>query len=224
MKRVFALLLALLPAAALAQGHQELRNKRYCEILPITLGIGGLKTLVFNTIGYNDCPQKEWDGISEAEVRKQFGAVAVLMNGPRYFLMDRIIPSGATAKGVMVELNGLTFESRAEVKLSPGQTDNAPYTEHVIDRETVYQFDAGKPTFRLTAPNGAVYVMQAYAAFVDKSLTYTDLPTLGARLKLPAGWSYAVETLAQDLFLKATGKATVVQDELKNTYQKLPAP
>ncbi|MEP9379578.1 hypothetical protein ABLE91_22895 [Aquabacter sp. CN5-332] len=212
------------PAAAQASAPAQpktLRNARYCEVLPISLGLNGLKARVFNTIGYGDCPAALWDKLSESAVRKQFGAVTVMMNGPRYFLMDRIIPKGATAKGEMADIGGMTFESRAEVKLSLFELQEKPYSEHTINRETVYRFDAGQPTFQLKSPKGASYVMQAYAAFIDKSLTYNDLPNLGARLKLPAGWSYSVVTPTQDLLLKATGKATVIQDEMKNTYQKI---
>lgn len=212
------------PAAAQAPAPAQpkaLRNARYCEVLPITLSLSGLKAQVFNTIGYGDCPQAQWDGLSESTLRKQFGAVTVMLNGPRYFLMDRIIPKGATAKGEMIELNGIRFESRASVKLSLFELQEKPFSEHTINRETVYQFNAGLPTFQLKSPKGASYVMQSYAAFIDTSLTYTDLPNLGARLKLPAGWSYSVVTPTQDLLLKAKGKATVIQDDLKNTYQKI---
>jgi hypothetical protein len=64
-------------------------------------------------------------------------------------------------------------------------------------------------------------VMQTYAQIVDKTLTYDDLPTLGAKLKLPSGWRYSTETPTEDLVASAKGSATVVQDELENTYQKL---
>ncbi|TCT06656.1 hypothetical protein [Aquabacter spiritensis] len=199
----------------------ELRDARYCEILPILLSLRGLEATVYSTIGHNDCPQAAWAGLSEPALRKQFGAVTVIMNGPRHFLMDRIIPKGATAKGELLTLNGITFESRAEVKLSLFELQEKPYSEHTIDRETVYQFDAGKPTFQLKAPDGTVYVMQAYAQIVDPTLSYADLPKLGERLKPPAGWTYSAVTPADTLLLKAEGKATVIQDELKNTYQKL---
>lgn len=63
--------------------------------------------------------------------------------------------------------------------------------------------------------------MQAYAQIVDKSLTYADLPGLGSRLKLPSGWRYTSMVPESDLILGAQGKATVVQDDLENTYQKL---
>lgn len=238
MKRVLALSLALavLPAAAGAETPPQpaaaaqapaptppkvLRDARYCEIVPITLSLSGLKAEVFNSLGYGDCPQAEWEGLSEKALRKQFDAVTVLMNGPRHFIMDRIIPKGATARGEVITLNGITLEKRAEIKLSLFELREKPYAEHTIERETVYQFDAGKPTFQIKGPDGSVYVMQAYAQIVDPKLSYADLPNLGARLKLPAGWSYSVVTPAQDLLLKADGTAIVIQDELKNTYQKM---
>ena len=42
-----------------------------------------------------------------------------------------------------------------------------------------------------------------------------------SRLKLPAGWRYEVMKPDTDLLLGAQGKATVVQDDLDDTYQKL---
>ena len=43
----------------------------------------------------------------------------------------------------------------------------------------------------------------------------------GGRLKQPSGWRYTSIVPETDLVLGAQGKATVVQDELENTYQKL---
>lgn len=59
--------------------------------------------------------------------------------------------------------------------------------------------------------------MQSYRQQVDQALAANDLPGLGARLKLPVGWSFRARKLTAPLEVKATGKATVVQDELKNT-------
>jgi hypothetical protein len=58
------------------------------------------------------------------------------------------------------------------------------------------------------------------AQFVDESLTLDDLPTLGSRLELPEGWAYQARTLDADLVLIADGEATVIQDDLSNTYQR----
>ena len=51
------------------------------------------------------------------------------------------------------------------------------------------------------------YVMQAYAQIVDKTLTYDDLPALGAKLKLPSGWRYSTTVPQQDIVAGAEGKS-----------------
>jgi hypothetical protein len=70
-------------------------------------------------------------------------------------------------------------------------------------------------------PAAAAMSVQADAQIVDKTLTYDDLPALGAKLKLPSGWRYSTTVPQQDIVAGAEGKATVVQDDLDNTYQKL---
>ncbi|WP_376767825.1 hypothetical protein [Segnochrobactrum spirostomi] len=208
------------PAADKA-ANTPMRNQRYCEVLPITL-LGGPTASVYNTVGHGDCPEKLWKALTPSDVRRKFQVLTVEMNGPRYFVMDRILPSGATKDGEAVELGGMTFVKRAEVKLSLEQIRNSkPYTPVTIDRSTVYRFDAGKPTFQLKAPDGSIYVMQSYARIIDPKLSYKELPALGSRLKLPAGWTYSEQVPAKTLMLVAKDKATVVQDDLKNTYQKL---
>ena len=65
--------------------------------------------------------------------------------------------------------------------------------------------------------------MQAYAQIVDASLTEADLPTLGQRLALPVGWSYSTRVLDAPLEVSTPGEAVVIQDELQNTYSRIPA-
>jgi hypothetical protein len=57
---------------------------------------------------------------------------------------------------------------------------------------------------------------------VDKTLTYDDLGNLAKRQRLPKGWSFAISGTQNDLIYPAACQAIVVQDELANTYQKLP--
>ena len=66
---------------------------------------------------------------------------------------------------------------------------------------------------------GNVYTMQSFSRIVDEALSYEDLETLGDRLSLPDGWRYRVRMLEEDLDVQAIGTATVLQDELQNTYQ-----
>ena len=62
--------------------------------------------------------------------------------------------------------------------------------------------------------------MQSYSQIVDPSLSAADLPTLGSRLSLPAGWSFSVVQLSADF--QFTGVlATVIQDNLENSYTKM---
>jgi hypothetical protein len=96
-----------------------------------------------------------------------------------------------------------------------------PYRETTIDRNTRSLFKAGSPVSQLEAPDGSRYVMKAYAQIVDKTLSDADLPSLSARLKPPTGWRYTTSVPAKDLIAGVLGKATVIQDELENTYQKL---
>jgi hypothetical protein len=63
--------------------------------------------------------------------------------------------------------------------------------------------------------------MQSYARIVDPGLRYRELRGIGDEIGLPEGWSYRTRELKQKLALRANGQATIVQDGLKNTYQRI---
>jgi hypothetical protein len=200
---------------------EGVRNARYCEIIPIARSGLHLVATVYNTLGLNDCPAAVWDKITEAEMKKRFGAIRVMLNGPRRFVMDKIVAAGGTAAGETIEAGGLKLTERASIDLSIFGLRTEPYQERTIDRDTRYVFEAGKPVFLLVSPDGARYAMQAYAQMIDKGLSYDDLPSLGARLKLPKGWRYETLVPETDLVLGANGEAIIVQDNLDDTYQRL---
>jgi len=71
----------------------------------------------------------------------------------------------------------------------------------------------------LVNPDGRAYVMQAYCIGVDPTLTQDNLSDLGSRLSMPEGWSFRTRTLDAELIVDTTATvATVVQDELENSY------
>jgi hypothetical protein len=107
-----------------------------------------------------------------------------------------------------------------EVPITNGVPGQAPYTETTINRHTTFTWPKGKEIHELLAPNGRRYVMQAYSQIVDKTLQRSQLHGLGARLKLPAGWRYRNRTPKHDLALTTVKSATVIQDELQDTYQR----
>jgi len=197
------------------------RDARYCEIIPVVRQGFHLTATVYNTLGLNDCPPAIWAGITEDAMKQRFGALTVLLNGPRHFLMDSIAAKGATKSGETIEIAGLKLTERATIDLGLLDLLHRPYREQTINRDTTYTFNAGSPVFMLEASDGSRYVMQAYAQIVDKTLDYAALPALGGKLKLPSGWRYSSMVPEKDLVLGAAGKATVIQDELENTYQKL---
>lgn len=224
-----ALAVALVASSAAAMAEpviegnaiEGVRDARYCEIIPISREGFHLTATVYNTLGLNDCPPAIWDAITEDAMKQRFDALTVLLNGPRHFLMDSITASGATKAGERIEAGGLQLTERATIDVGLLDLLHRPYREQTINRDTIYRFKAGNPVFILEAANGIRYVMQAYAQIVDKTLSYADLPALGAKLKLPSGWRYSSTVPDNDLVLGAQGKATIVQDELENTYQKL---
>ena len=54
---------------------------------------------------------------------------------------------------------------------------------------------------------------------VDQTLNADNLKDIGARLKMPEGWSYRTRILDEEIVVDTTEtQATVLQDELENSY------
>jgi hypothetical protein len=103
-------------------------------------------------------------------MKQRFGALTVLLNGPRYFIMDSIAASGATKTGKTIEAGGgLKLTERATIDVGLLDLLHKPYREQTINRDTVYTFKAGRPVLMLKAADGSRYAMQAYAQIVDKT-------------------------------------------------------
>jgi hypothetical protein len=121
---------------------------------------------------------------------------------------------------------GLEMQQRAvlETRLRGDLVGEQFYSPTTVQRSTMYVFYAGTTIFTLTDDAGQLYVMQSYAQIIDPTLTLNDLATLGERLTLPEGWSYAAITLERDLSLIAVDETTIVQDDLFNTYQRAATP
>lgn len=196
----------------------DMRGVRYGEVLAVFLRDAGLQAEVYGTQMLNDCPQDLWDGLDPASIAEELGAVFVKLNGPRYWVLDGIGPKVAVVEPVLRDFNGLTMRRIAVVDLgdNPAQT---PYTERKVDRGATFFFDAGKPVYELVDRDGQAFVMQAYCVGVDPTLTEDDLAGLGERLALPGGWTYRIRVLDENLTVDTTRSvATVLQDELENTY------
>jgi hypothetical protein len=117
---------------------------------------------------------------------------------------------GTTTSGKTFTFGCIKTELRATLTTQAGQptVGQQTYVPNKVTRDTIYTYDAGKPVFELTAPNGDVYVMQSYAQIVAKKLDYQDLRRLATRLKLPHGWLYSSKKRAHTLKLVSTGSPT----------------
>lgn len=201
---------------------RELRNVRYCEIIPVTRKGAKLTAWVYNTLGLNDCPACEWDALTEDQVNEAYGSVSAKLNGPRYWVIDKLVGSGSTATGQKFTFGGIEMELRAslETRIREGTVGEEFYVPNEVQRDTVYTYKAGRPVYELTSPQGDVYIMQSYAQIQDKNLTIEGLPLLGSKLALPVGWTYATRTLTKDFELPSDGLAFVINDDLYNSYQR----
>jgi len=196
-----------------------IRDVRYCEVVLLKADTDGLYAEVWNTMGRSECPQDEWEAIDTAAIAAEYGAATALANGPRYWTLDRIDATMQLTAPVTI-FGTLEMFLGATVDLGTGLPSTTPYTQRPVARDTVFFFDAGSEVYELTDPDGAVYVMQSYSQKLDPTLSADQLAGLGARLKLPAGWTFSTRVLDAELEVRdVDGVAVVVQDDFENTYQ-----
>jgi hypothetical protein len=210
----------LAPAPDLGDVAANLRGARYCEVLVANVAGANIHVDVYNTQGLNDCPDAAWTQLDAATLQAQLGASMVLLNGPRYWMLDAFV------RATLIDPTPRMFGALAmrhagsiDLPLAGATMLGNPYLTHQIQRDTVVRFSAGKPLFELVDATGRVFEMQSYS--VQKTpLTEADLPSLGSRLTPPQGWSFRTRTLPTDLLVTAVGGvATVVQDDFADTYQ-----
>ncbi len=213
------LLTAAGSAGAKPRAPLPVHNARYCEILELRGAIPDATVTVWNTIGLNNCPPALWDPLDAGELAKERGDTLVILNGPRHFLMD----SAAGRVGGTHSFHGLRTRKVATIPIRrAADLARAPYAERRISRVNTWHWRKGRRVFLLLAPDGSNYVMQSYSQIVDPTLKIGQLRSIGRRLTLPPGWTYRSRVLSHSLTLRARGGATIVQDDLTNTYQRVP--
>jgi hypothetical protein len=195
------------------------RGMRYCEIL-LGYQVGGeLRAEVWGTQGLNLCPVEEWEALDPEAIQAEYEADFIQWNGPRAGVMDMGTMELPDAE--RRTYGDLEMQRVATLVVDPTQMSSDPYTELTVERTSGFEFWSGFEVYQLTSPEGAVYVMQSMSQMVDPDLTLEDLPGLGSRLELPAGWSYQVNRRITDLVLVVEGEVAVLVDDLKNTYMRV---
>ncbi len=199
-----------------------LHNARYCEVIVIKKQGYKVHAAVYNTINLDTCPVDLWSKLDKSAIKKQFDASLIKLNGPRYFVMDSLIASNNTIGTPITVIGGIRFQKRADLNTTilHGSVGDKLYVPNEVQRYTVWIYNPGTTIYELISPQHETYVMQSYSQLVDANLQLKDLPLLGQRLKLPAGWKFQSRTLEKPLQLKANGIAYVLNDDLYNSYQK----
>jgi len=196
----------------------DLRGKRYCEVLLLRAAPAGITADVYNTYPVNTCPEAQWKAMDAGAIKAQNGALAALLNGPRYWLMDRIEKDDARAQ-THKTFGGMEMIQRATVVVGNPVEASQPYHLNAVDRRTVFSYDEGSTVHEITTADGTKFVMQSWSQQVDPMLTEAGLAGLAPRLHLPAGWSYAARPLTAPLRVVTTSDtAKVLQDDFKNSY------
>jgi len=201
----------------------DLRNVRYGEVIPIFRKGVKLYIEVYNTVEHNELPADLWNALDSKEMAEQYGADQVLLNGPRYWVINAATGNTDKLNNKIANFGGIEMKLVAtldETLFSMALGENF-YTESTVERETNWIYLAGNMVYELVSPEGDVYRMQAASQIIDYDLTIDKLEFLGDRLSLPEGWSYRTRVLEEDSILDSNGIATIVQDEFLNTYQKV---
>lgn len=121
------------------------------------------------------------------KLAREYGAMKVLYNGPRYWVVNSIEAKGNTRNGKIANFGGIEMTQRAtlEKTIFERGLGASAYTENTVARATVYTYLKGNMVYELISPNGEIYRMQSYSQTIDKDLKIDDLEKLGNALKLP---------------------------------------
>ena len=126
-------------------------GKRYGEVLLVRLGDAGPQATVYNTFPLNDCPADLWgrlDARGDRHRERRGGRTAQRAA----LLADEQYREGRRTEQETKTFGGIEMMRQATVDLS--SMNPAPYSVNEVDRQTVFDFDAGRPVFELVDPGG----------------------------------------------------------------------
>ena len=116
----------------------NLRNVRYGEIIPIFRKGAKLYIEVYNTVEHNELPADIWDNLDPVEMAEHYGADKILMNGPRYWVINAADGNTDKLNNKIADFGGIEMKlvaSLDETLFSMNLGKNY-YTESSVERET----------------------------------------------------------------------------------------
>jgi hypothetical protein len=204
---------------------RDLRGKPHAEVVIIKRDAEGLGAvgICYNTLSLPDhLSDEQFRALDPDALKAEFGGDGIWMNGPRRAQMDEA-SAEVLDDGRVTSVGGIPMQIVAKVRIPDVRVfagKRPLYAPTEVERTTTWTFHAGQPVHELVAPDGSVYAMQSASLIKDPNLA-EQLPNLGERLQMPAGWTYRIRTPEQDLVVQARdGVAHVVLDEFENNYQR----
>jgi hypothetical protein len=201
---------------------EGLRGVRYGEVLLLRISGTGYRADVWNTMGFNDCPPEAFAELDGTAIAAEHDALLAIKNGPRHWVLDAI-EAQIRESAPTTKFGTLEMFLAATIDFGPTLPDPGGYVERHVARDTVFEWSAHTPLHELRSPDGRVYVMQALSHAVDATQRLEHLSELAGRLVPPDGWTFSTRTQDHALRLLSDedGVATVLQDELSNSYQRV---
>jgi hypothetical protein len=192
---------------------RNLDNSRGWEYCELVFNYGDIGSDIYSTSPLAPCDETWWDNLDLDALAQEFGAQSVTKNGPEWWSMDQVQVMGSEP----VEVAGVQMLFGAH--LPPGTMETPLYEVFNPAKNQNLVWKAGRPTYRLTDPDGNVYVIQGYKVPEDQLATLGDQMT-----QLPEGWTYTVVNPTEDLvFVLTTDEAIPsVKDEFDQIYIRVP--
>ena len=99
-------------------------------------------------------------GSTPAALARELGVTAVLLNGPRHFLMDSV----SARTGGVRSFHGQRLRNVATIPIrTAADLSRCPTPTARSSGATHWRWKRGRRIYELVAPGGDVYVMQSYA-------------------------------------------------------------
>ena len=200
---------------------QDMRGYRFCEVGLIT-GSDEETAIanIWNTTCACDPTPDQLDALDADAIAREHGVLRAWLNPARHCIFDRLDVWEVGDDRTFGGISG-TWTSVASAADVTKARVRGSYDSRYVYRKHTFTFSGGRQVYLLVAPDGEVFVMQAFTQHVDPILGERDLPHLADRLDLPADWGFRAEMLDQDLEVTSSKDdlAHVLHDSLGNVYQ-----
>lgn len=152
---------------------EDWRGFRFCEVMVVTRSGMTASINIYNTVGLSDCPEEAWTSLDADVLAQANNALAVALNGPRYWMVNEINGSAEDVAGGTTTFGDLEMRQVTELSLPIRQIRDmqSVYTERDFEADTSFTYQAENRVYELVSPDGATYRMQVFSQAVDPTLS-----------------------------------------------------